>query len=568
MTEPLHDIQPASGLSVAPPQRRTAGRDRDDAGTRGFSLSTGQLLFVVLTIALAPLGLIAAGAGLNNIAGTDADRVVLLDVNVRRMATLLATRFASDAAVADRISRTAAPDGVGNDEGKDGAAAPLRTNPAAASNSAAIAATCFALAPQFPGGDGQVSATVIAAASAMDLCSPGVPPTASSATINSSVIDLANQRLELTYRSAIPDTRIKISYPISLVRQWIEHRPGPDTQRLTLTSVGNSLILHDMRTPDLQPLLIDARAPIAQTGLVLRLSQPRSWNELPQIISLLVPITMWLVAAGLSWLIIGRMLLSPIRRLMDVMSTYQPGDIVHPTRQRLFVAREALEIDRQLVGLTQSVARDQRALAEGISQQTALTREVHHRVKNNLQIISSLINLHSRDATGAEAVNAYRTIQRRVEALAVVHRHLFANSEAGAGIDLAAMLGELGTSLRSATDSGRATIPLMIQTVPVRVVQDVALPVAFFITELVELASVSDALQPITVALTRTGDGRTTLGVTSNALAGEPVGGAHSHGNYFRVINGLARQLRQPLRHDAAIGCYAIDIPVIASDIG
>jgi hypothetical protein len=544
--------------------------DSDDA--RGYALSTGRLLFIVLTIALAPLGLIAAGAGLNNIAGTDADRVVLLDVNVRRMAATLATRFASDEAIANRIGRTALPrdndDVTGTAPADESIAGAGRGSAGTATGRAAIAATCFALAPQFPGGNGRVSATVIAAASGMDLCSPGVPPTATSASTTSSIIDLANQRLELAYRSTIPDARIKISYPLPLISQWIDHPLGRDMQRLTMTSVGNSLVLHDMQTPDWQPLLIEARAPVAQTGLVLRLSQPRSWNELPQIISLLVPLTMWLVAAGLSWLIVGRMLLSPIRRLMSAMSDYRPGDVIHPTRQRLFVAREALEIDRRLVGLTQSVARDQQALADGISQQAALTREVHHRVKNNLQIISSLINLHSRDATGAEGVNAYRTIQRRVEALAVVHRHLFANSEAGAGIDLAAMLGELGTSLRSATDSGRATIPLMIQTVPVRVVQDVALPVAFFITELVELASVTDAVQPITVGLTPPTGGRTTLSVTSMALAGEPVSGSHGHDNYFRVINGLARQLRQPLRHDAAVGCYAVDIPVIDPDGG
>lgn len=537
----------------------------------GYSPSTGRLLFIVLTIALAPLGLIAAGAGLNNIAGTDADRVVLLDVNVRRMAATLITRFASDQAIAERISRAAAP--LSNDKSaSDSANAPsfapatAQTTATAASNREAIDAICFAFAPQFPGGNGRVSATIVAAASGMDLCSPGVPPAAAGTASSASIIDLANQRLELSYRSPLPDARIKISYPIALVRRWIDHPLGRDTQRLTMTSVGNSLVLHDMQTPDWQPLLIDARAPVGQTGLVLRVSQPRSWNELPQIISLLVPLTMWLVAAGLSWLIVGRMLLSPIRRLMTVMAQYRPGDLVQPTRQRLFVAREALEIDRRLVGLTQSVARDQQALADGINQQTALTREVHHRVKNNLQIISSLINLHSRDATGAEAVNAYRTIQRRVEALAVVHRHLFANSEAGAGIDLAAMLGELGTSLRSATDSGRTTIPLMIQTVPVRVVQDVALPVAFFITELVELASVTDAVQPITVALTPPTGGRTTLSVTSMALAGEPVTGSQGHDNYFRVISGLARQLRQPLRHDAAIGCYAVDIPVIVTD--
>src|SRR3546814_11954106 len=51
----------------------------------------------------------------------------------------------------------------------------------------------------------------------------------------------------------------------------------------------------------------------------------------------------------------------------------------------------------------------------------------------NLQVISSLINFHARGARTAEVVTAYASIQRRVDALAVVHRNHFAEMEENRG---------------------------------------------------------------------------------------------------------------------------------------
>ncbi len=91
----------------------------------------------------------------------------------------------------------------------------------------------------------------------------------------------------------------------------------------------------------------------------------------------------------------------------------------------------------------QTITRHETELEEGLARQTKLTREVHHRVKNNLQVVASLLNIHARGAHSVEASDAYATIQRRVDALALVHRSHYAELEVNQGIALRPLIGEL-----------------------------------------------------------------------------------------------------------------------------
>ena len=206
-------------------------------------------------------------------------------------------------------------------------------------------------------------------------------------------------------------------------------------------------------------------------------------------------------------------------------------------------------------------------MAAALDTQKALTKEVHHRVKNNLQIILSLINLHSRKpVTSRPGHETFRTIQRRVEALAVVHRHLHAESESGRGIDLVAMLSELLIGMAGSLGISAQDKLVLGQKSLACVVQDVALPAAFFVTELAELANLIDPQASTCVDITRISDSEVELKVTSTALIGQGGNFAEEHSIYERVISGLARQLRREVVHDATIGRYALTIPTLAQD--
>ena len=87
-------------------------------------------------------------------------------------------------------------------------------------------------------------------------------------------------------------------------------------------------------------------------------------------------------------------------------------------------------------------------------------------MKNNLQVVASLLNIHGRSAGTPEAQAAYAGISRRVGALSIVHRNHFAEMEENRGISLRPLVTELAAELRASTpESARGlAIELEIDT--------------------------------------------------------------------------------------------------------
>jgi two-component sensor histidine kinase len=217
--------------------------------------------------------------------------------------------------------------------------------------------------------------------------------------------------------------------------------------------------------------------------------------------------------------------------------------------------------------ISRTVAAHEAGLAEGLVRQTRLTREVHHRVKNNLQVISSLINFHARGARSKEATAAYASIQRRVDALAVVHRHHFAELEENRGLSLRSVIGELASNIRATAPEGSSQLAIAIDIDPFLVNQDVAIAVAFLITEIVELAMTFNPTAQIRISVKPDeNEARALLRVNSPALIDGDDLRKIVEERYGRVMEGLSRQLRSKLHHDPLVGAYEIAIAITGRD--
>jgi len=336
----------------------------------------------------------------------------------------------------------------------------------------------------------------------------------------------------------------------------------------SLSSPGSSdrLVLRSLGGDNPLDLYVPVRAALGIGDLSVEMRMRTKVLTSPILIALIFPILMWVAAAGFAWFVVDRLLIKPLRTLRASVAAYRPGEVIDPAVVRSLPAQEIRELGETFRSLSRTLILHEAGLAEGLVRQTRLTREVHHRVKNNLQVISSLINLHARGAQAAEAARAYASIQRRVDALAVVHRHHFAEMEDNRGLSLRSVIGELASNIR-ATSPEHSGLSILLDVEPWLVTQDIAIAIAFLLTEIIELAInvVPNAQIHISV---REGEapGTAILRVTSPSLVdGDALVGALGQ-RYARVIEGLSRQLRAPLHHDPLTGSYEIAVAVTGRD--
>ena len=126
-------------------------------------------------------------------------------------------------------------------------------------------------------------------------------------------------------------------------------------------------------------------------------------------------------------------------------------------------------------------------LRNSLLEKEVLLEEVHHRVRNNLQIVSGLLNLQASRAVESGLREALNDSQRRIQSMALVHEHLY-SAENLADVDFAAFMRTLLSTLFGDLCHPDVPVSLDLDLEPVSVELDAVLPSALVVNELVSNA--------------------------------------------------------------------------------
>ena len=542
MTDPVSAV-PAPDIDAS------ASSSPQPAGslyTRLTRVPTGAKLFLILSGALLPLALIAVFATLQMTRITDEDVRSRLRVTANESAHALAIELAGDM-TALRVAVRAL--------GTDPADAPSCARAQGVFAQQANSGTRFAIFD--PHG------TLICGDPIAPVAHPGRADRGIAAAI------LPDSGLVLS----IPGPRGGNSARAFFPAPFLSAVAAPATRATAYGSVliddaDDELVLQSI--PGERPLerLESLRIDLDVAGLALRTTTRSAPITSSFVVALLLPLLMWAAAAGIGWFVVDHLLIRPLRRLRAAVAEFTPGEIIDPVAITSLPAQEIRELGDTFRAISRTVALHEAGLAEGLVRQTKLTREVHHRVKNNLQVSSRLINFHARGARSADATAAYASIQRRVDALAVVHRNHFAELEENRGLNLRPVIGELAANIRATAADTSTGMRITLDVDPYLVNQDVAVALAFLITESIELATSCDPSAQIRVAVKPSDmdPAKAVLRVVSRALVDGDLLQELVKSRYGRVMEGLSRQLRSPLHHDPLVGAYEIPFAVQGRD--
>jgi len=136
----------------------------------------------------------------------------------------------------------------------------------------------------------------------------------------------------------------------------------------------------------------------------------------------------------------------------------------------------------EIVGIARDIT--EHLKAEEMSKNLLLIKEIHHRIKNNLQVISSLLYLQSAYVSDEKTREMFRESQNRVRSMAILHEKLY-QSQSLAGIDFSEYIRDLIRNLFMSYGVNLTSVELSIDIAGVTLGMDTAVPCGLIVNELV-----------------------------------------------------------------------------------
>ncbi|MGR3367385.1 MAG: sensor histidine kinase [Sagittula sp.] len=318
-----------------------------------------------------------------------------------------------------------------------------------------------------------------------------------------------------------------------------------------------------------------AVAPMIDDTLVLVGSWPVSVAEAtgngPRALTAIIfPALMWVTGIIVAFYGLQRMVVRHIRQLRSAMRKFALGErrdsyleLANPPEE-LEEAQRAF--NRMALIISEAELRQERDLRD----KEVLLKEVHHRVKNNLQLIASIMNMQSRSARSAEARHMLAGLQRRVRGLAMLHRTLYTTPDMTT-VDSGDLIRTVVEDVSSLSQDGQIDLRVEIENFPL--FPDQAVPLSMLVTEALTNAykyvgTSTDGNKEILISLTET-DGKVRLKIENSVPEDtdpDVIAEEQNDGLGNRLMTAFIRQLNGELDKIQKPGHFGMHITFIRRD--
>jgi two-component system, sensor histidine kinase PdtaS len=274
--------------------------------------------------------------------------------------------------------------------------------------------------------------------------------------------------------------------------------------------------------------------------------------------ALAAPLALWALAVVLTWFAIEVFVTRPLSIIEKIARAYARGVDADAAEQLLQNAPiEIKSLRRTLAALTKTLRAREARIAEALDEERALLLEVNHRVKNNLQMIASILSIQARATSETAEARGLLRARERVQLLAIAYTKIY---ESGEVRDVS--LDEIAANVARTLIAERATLSnkvnLRVSAQPIRGSVDRAVPFAFVVGECISILLdriANDASSEVDLTI-RVG----LMGVVQLTASSPQVSTIEHSAGDLRLLNAFATQLRGELTF-ATEGSVQLEFP-------
>jgi two-component sensor histidine kinase len=375
------------------------------------------------------------------------------------------------------------------------------------------------------------------------------------------------------------------SIDINELRNLLQRGRGVDNARTALVDGTGRVIVETAEASDVSAAPLPTASAIVErladrptfvpmregTAVIVPLQRPdlyavMAWPEqgnavarwMQLALSVAAPLAIWLLAVAAGWFAIEIYVARPLSALETAARRFARGEEVEDTPALVNAPVEVRSLRRTLAAMAKTLRGREARLVEALGEERALLREVHHRVKNNLQMVASLLNIQARSARDDSEAWGLARAHDRVQLLALVHQRIYASGEVRE-VRLDDLVGEMTRQLLQARPAQAKAVELNLQLGPGRANADRAVPMAFLIGEAFSagLDDLGEGGGVLDMQLVQEESGEVRFAIACSA-AEAPSAASPS----ARLIDAFARQLGARLgRRDHPFALWAVVPP-------